>query len=65
MAIANSAVPGVVGSAQASQGIGFTALLAAIISSLVVFVVQLCVFLLLKDRVVNILYVGEVQHMQR
>lgn len=59
MAFADLPVTSEIGSAQGSQGIGFSALGAAMISSAVIFSVQLLAFILLKDHVVRILYVAD------
>ena len=59
--VLNPTATSVLGSAQASQGIGFTAFGTAMISSLVIFGVQLFAFILLKDNVSRILYVVEVR----
>jgi hypothetical protein len=53
-----------IGSAQASQGIGFTALGAAIVSSAVIFSVQLLAFIVLKDQIVRVLYVSRANRPQ-
>lgn len=43
------------GSAQGSQGISLVALVSALISSLVIFGVQMLAFILLKDKLARIL----------
>ena len=46
-----------VGSGQGSQGISFVAFITALVSSLVIFGIQMLAFILLKEKLARILYV--------
>jgi hypothetical protein len=51
-----------VGSAQTATGISLVAFLSALATSLVVFGVQISLFLLLRNKLARILYVSPISH---